>query len=94
MLVWGLSRCPQPLNPLSICLHFVLCCCCVVPHSDKSVIVWHLERSETQYGFPKRSLIGHNHYVQVCAVGLQQSALAGHGSNSLQGSFSISLGPG
>ncbi len=35
--------------------------------SDKSVIVWHLERSETQYGFPKRSLIGHNHYVQVCA---------------------------
>jgi hypothetical protein len=29
------------------------------------VIVWHLERSETQYGYPKRALTGHSHFVQV-----------------------------
>jgi hypothetical protein len=34
--------------------------------------VWHLERSETQYGFPKRSLIGHNHYVQVCGAAAEE----------------------
>lgn len=29
------------------------------------MLVWHLSREETQYGFPKRSLTGHSHYVQV-----------------------------
>jgi guanine nucleotide-binding protein subunit beta-2-like 1 protein len=31
---------------------------------DKSLIVWHLTRSEDNYGVPKRSLHGHNHFVQ------------------------------
>lgn len=57
----------QPCCTRCCCLLF-LHCPCLCPCSDKSVIVWHLERSETQYGFPKRSLIGHNHYVQVCAA--------------------------
>ncbi|KAI8904678.1 WD40-repeat-containing domain protein [Gorgonomyces haynaldii] len=31
---------------------------------DKSLIVWHLTRDETQYGVARRSLRGHNHFVQ------------------------------
>lgn len=57
------SRAAHMFSHLSniVCYLLLLPLCC----SDKSVIVWHLERSEEQYGFPKRSLIGHNHYVQV-----------------------------
>jgi hypothetical protein len=36
------------------------------------VIVWHLERSETQYGYPKRALTGHSHFVQVWQQQQQQ----------------------
>jgi len=31
---------------------------------DKSVIVWQLTREDTEYGFPRRSLTGHSHFVQ------------------------------
>jgi guanine nucleotide-binding protein subunit beta-2-like 1 protein len=31
---------------------------------DKSVIVWSLTREDTEYGFAKRSLTGHSHFVQ------------------------------
>jgi guanine nucleotide-binding protein subunit beta-2-like 1 protein len=52
---------------------------------DKSVIVWHLERSETQYGFPKRSLIGHNHYVQDVVISSDgQFALSGSWDGTLR----------
>lgn len=62
-----------------------LCCwcpACFAPCSDKSVIVWHLERSETQYGFPKRSLIGHNHYVQVSHSSFSHSSRGSYAASS------------
>ena len=31
---------------------------------DKTAIVWHLTRDRESYGVPKRSLQGHNHFVQ------------------------------
>merc|ERR1712195_288380 len=31
---------------------------------DKTVIVWQLTRDDTEYGFPKRALTGHSHFVQ------------------------------
>merc|ERR1712195_55526 len=31
---------------------------------DKTVIVWQLTREDTEYGFPKRALTGHSHFVQ------------------------------
>jgi guanine nucleotide-binding protein subunit beta-2-like 1 protein len=33
---------------------------------DKTLIVWHLTRDESQYGVPKRSLHGHSHIVSDC----------------------------
>jgi guanine nucleotide-binding protein subunit beta-2-like 1 protein len=58
-------------------------CCCAC--SDKTVIVWHLERSETQYGFPKRSLIGHNHFVQDVVISSDgQFALSGSWDGTLR----------
>lgn len=35
---------------------------------DKSVIVWNITRSEDAYAVPKKSLRGHNHFVQDLAV--------------------------
>ncbi|ORY96143.1 guanine nucleotide-binding protein subunit beta-2-like 1 [Syncephalastrum racemosum] len=35
---------------------------------DKSVIVWHLTREEMSYGVPRKSLVGHNHFVQDLAI--------------------------
>jgi len=52
---------------------------------DKTVIVWHLERSETQYGFPKRSLTGHSHYVQDVVISSDgQFALSGSWDGTLR----------
>merc|ERR1712194_920349 len=31
---------------------------------DKTVIVWQLTREDTEYGFPKRALTSHSHFVQ------------------------------
>jgi len=33
---------------------------------DKTLIIWNLTRDETSYGYPKRSLHGHNHIVSDC----------------------------
>jgi guanine nucleotide-binding protein subunit beta-2-like 1 protein len=45
---------------------------------DKSVIVWQLTRDETQYGFSKRRLKGHSHFVQDVAISSDgQFALSG-----------------
>jgi guanine nucleotide-binding protein subunit beta-2-like 1 protein len=35
---------------------------------DKSIIVWHLARDENNYGIPKKSLHGHNHFVQDVVI--------------------------
>ncbi|CAG9462523.1 unnamed protein product [Pedinophyceae sp. YPF-701] len=35
---------------------------------DKTVIVWELTREETNYGFPRRSLQGHSHYVEDVVI--------------------------
>lgn len=37
-------------------------------HSDKTILVWELERSESNYGAPKRSLTGHSHFVQDVVI--------------------------
>ncbi|KAJ1680283.1 cross-pathway control WD-repeat protein cpc2 [Spiromyces aspiralis] len=35
---------------------------------DKTILVWKLTHDETNYGVPKRSLHGHNHFVQDIAI--------------------------
>ena len=36
--------------------------------SDKTILVWELERSESNYGYAKRSLKGHSHFVQDVVI--------------------------
>lgn len=36
----------------------------LIIYLDKTAIVWHLTRDRESYGVPKRSLQGHNHFVQ------------------------------
>ncbi|KAJ3123912.1 Guanine nucleotide-binding protein subunit beta-2-like 1 [Nowakowskiella sp. JEL0407] len=35
---------------------------------DKTIIVWHLSRDSDQFGVPRRSLTGHNHFVEDVAI--------------------------
>lgn len=35
---------------------------------DKTIIVWQLTRSEDTYGYPKRVLTGHNHFVSDIVI--------------------------
>lgn len=35
---------------------------------DKTLLVWHLIRDETSYGFPRRALTGHSHFVEDCTI--------------------------
>ncbi|GIL62301.1 hypothetical protein Vafri_16581 [Volvox africanus] len=35
---------------------------------DKTVLVWELERSESNYGYPKKALRGHSHFVQDVVI--------------------------
>ncbi|KAL0079977.1 guanine nucleotide-binding protein subunit beta-2-like 1 [Phycomyces blakesleeanus] len=35
---------------------------------DKSIIVWHLTRDELNYGIPRKSLLGHSHFVEDIAI--------------------------
>ncbi|KAF7731802.1 cross-pathway control WD-repeat protein cpc2 [Apophysomyces ossiformis] len=35
---------------------------------DRSIIVWHLTREEMEYGVPRKSLLGHNHFVEDIAI--------------------------
>jgi guanine nucleotide-binding protein subunit beta-2-like 1 protein len=45
---------------------------------DKSIIVWNLTRDEEKYGFAKKRLKGHSHYVQDVAISSDgQFALSG-----------------
>ena len=39
---------------------------CLYP--DKSIIVWQLTRDEDSYGYPKRILHGHNHFVSDVVI--------------------------
>jgi len=49
-----------PLDPASNLL--------LAASRDKTVLVWELERSETSYGAPKKSLRGHSHFVQDVVI--------------------------
>lgn len=45
---------------------------------DKSIIVWSLTREEGTYGFPRRALRGHSHFVQDVVISSDgQFALSG-----------------
>jgi len=35
---------------------------------DKTIIVWHLTRDEMTFGVPRKSLTGHNHFVQDVVI--------------------------
>merc|ERR1712088_1143043 len=35
---------------------------------DKSLIMWKLNRTDSQYGFPQKRLTGHNHFVSDVVV--------------------------
>jgi guanine nucleotide-binding protein subunit beta-2-like 1 protein len=32
---------------------------------DKTLLVWQLTRQEGNLGYPRKSLVGHSHFVQV-----------------------------
>jgi guanine nucleotide-binding protein subunit beta-2-like 1 protein len=53
--------------------------------SDKTVIVWQLERTEASYGFPKKALTGHSHYVEDVVISSDgQFALSGSWDGTLR----------
>lgn len=52
---------------------------------DKSVILWHLTREEGQYGYPRRALKGHSHFVQDVVISSDgQFALSGSWDGTLR----------
>jgi guanine nucleotide-binding protein subunit beta-2-like 1 protein len=52
---------------------------------DKSLILWELTRDDMRYGFPKRSLKGHNHFVSDVVMSSDgQFALSGSWDNTLR----------
>jgi len=51
---------------------------------DKSLIVWQLTREEDRYGFAKKRLRGHSHYVQDVAI-------SSDGQYALSGSWDATL---
>lgn len=52
---------------------------------DKSLIVWNLTRDEKEYGVPKKSLHGHNHFVQDVVLSSDgQFALSASWDNTLR----------
>ena len=51
---------------------------------DKTVILWTLTREEGAYGYPKRSLRGHSHFVQDVVI-------SGDGAFALSGSWDGTL---
>lgn len=52
---------------------------------DKSIIVWTLTREEPDYGFPRRSLTGHSHFVEDVIVSSDgQFCLSGSWDGSLR----------
>jgi guanine nucleotide-binding protein subunit beta-2-like 1 protein len=52
---------------------------------DKTVIVWQLTRDSTQYGFARRALRGHSHFVSDVVISSDgQFALTGSWDNTLR----------
>jgi len=52
---------------------------------DKSIIVWHLTREEENYGYAKRALRGHNHFVSDIVISSDgQFALSGSWDGTLR----------
>jgi len=52
---------------------------------DRSILVWTLTREEGQYGFPRRSLRGHNHFVSDVVISSDgQFALSGSWDGTLR----------
>jgi len=52
---------------------------------DKSVIVWQITREENEYGFPRRALTGHSHFVQDVVISSDgQFALSGSWDGTLR----------
>jgi len=52
---------------------------------DRSIIVWHLTRSEEAYGVPQKRLTGHGHFVQDVAISSDgQFALSGSWDGTLR----------
>ena len=63
-------------------------------NSDKTVLVWHLERSESNYGYAKRALTGHSHFVQDVVISSDgQFALSGSWDGTLDAQASASGRP-
>jgi guanine nucleotide-binding protein subunit beta-2-like 1 protein len=57
----------------------------VTASRDKSIIVWQLTREEGNYGFAKRSLHGHNHFVSDIVLSSDgQFALSGSWDGTLR----------
>ena len=53
--------------------------------SDKTVIVWNLERGDDSFGYPKRSLHGHSHFVEDVVISSDgQFALSGSWDGTLR----------
>ncbi|KAG9445987.1 hypothetical protein H6P81_012115 [Aristolochia fimbriata] len=52
---------------------------------DKSVLLWHLTKEETNYGVPRRRLTGHSHFVQDVVLSSDgQFALSGSWDGELR----------
>lgn len=52
---------------------------------DKTVILWTLTREDTNYGYPRRALRGHSHFVQDVVISLDgQFALSGSWDGTLR----------
>eukprot|EP00164_Ancoracysta_twista_P000338 GFYU01000464.1.p1 GENE.GFYU01000464.1~~GFYU01000464.1.p1 ORF type:complete len:320 (+),score=92.41 GFYU01000464.1:82-960(+) len=52
---------------------------------DKTVIVWHLTREEGNYGFARRALTGHSHFVEDVVISSDaQFALTGSWDHTLR----------
>ncbi|KAJ1957905.1 cross-pathway control WD-repeat protein cpc2 [Dispira parvispora] len=52
---------------------------------DKSLIIWNLNRDETSFGYPRKSLLGHSHFVEDVAISLDgQFALSASWDKTLR----------
>eukprot|EP01090_Pellita_catalonica_P023402 TRINITY_DN961_c0_g1_i1.p1 TRINITY_DN961_c0_g1~~TRINITY_DN961_c0_g1_i1.p1 ORF type:complete len:325 (+),score=49.01 TRINITY_DN961_c0_g1_i1:103-1077(+) len=52
---------------------------------DKSLIVWNLDRDGDSYGMPRKSLLGHSHFVEDVVISSDgQFALSGSCDNTLR----------
>jgi len=52
---------------------------------DKTILVWHLNRTEASYGYAKRALVGHSHFVSDVVISSDSSfALSGSWDGTLR----------